>query len=103
MAIMSGRQAIMEIFQAEGVQYLFGNPAPRSWGLSRYYRTTPAAVHYVPARRRGHGRCPHVRQCLWQNGRGQSTRGAWAGQRAGYVVQRHDGQDAVGSDGWPAG
>jgi thiamine pyrophosphate-dependent acetolactate synthase large subunit-like protein len=26
MAIMSGRQAIMEIFRTEGVQYIFGNP-----------------------------------------------------------------------------
>ena len=26
MAIMSGRQAIMEIFRTEGGQYIFGNP-----------------------------------------------------------------------------
>jgi benzoylformate decarboxylase len=33
MAIMSGRQAIMEIFQAEGVQYIFGNPGTTELGL----------------------------------------------------------------------
>jgi benzoylformate decarboxylase len=33
MAIMSGRQAIMEIFQTEGVQYIFGNPGTTELGL----------------------------------------------------------------------
>ena len=33
MAIMSGRQAIMEIFQAEGVQYIFGNPGTTELGF----------------------------------------------------------------------
>ena len=33
MAIMSGRQAIMEIFRTEGVQYLFGNPGTTELGL----------------------------------------------------------------------
>ena len=33
MALMSGRQAIMEIFQAEGVQYIFGNPGTTELGF----------------------------------------------------------------------
>src|SRR4029450_13833255 len=33
MAIMSGRQAIMEIFRAEGVQYIFGNPGTTELGF----------------------------------------------------------------------
>jgi len=33
MAIMSGRQAIMEIFQAQGVQYIFGNPGTTELGF----------------------------------------------------------------------
>ena len=33
MAIMSGRQAIMEIFRTEGVQYIFGNPGTTELGF----------------------------------------------------------------------
>ncbi|HEY5870772.1 MAG TPA: thiamine pyrophosphate-binding protein, partial [Candidatus Tectomicrobia bacterium] len=33
MARMSGRQAIMEIFRAEGVQYIFGNPGTTELGF----------------------------------------------------------------------
>jgi benzoylformate decarboxylase len=33
MAMMSGRQAIMELFQTHGVQYIFGNPGTTELGL----------------------------------------------------------------------
>jgi benzoylformate decarboxylase len=46
MTIMAGRQAIMEIFQAEGVQYIFGNPGTTELGFIDILQDYPQ-IQYI--------------------------------------------------------
>lgn len=52
MTVMAGRQAIMEIFQAEGVHYIFGNPGTTELGLLDMLQDSPQ-IHYILALHEG--------------------------------------------------
>lgn len=47
MPVMAGRQAIMEIFQAEGVQYIFGNPGTTELGFLDMLQDYPQLQYIV--------------------------------------------------------
>ena len=105
MAIMSGRQAIMEIFQAEGVQYIFGNPGTTELGFVDILQDYPQLQYTMCLHEgAGHGRCPHVTPMpLAKRAWSICTVAPGLGNALGMLYNATSGQDAVGSDGWPAG